>query len=141
MLLLDEPTNHLDAESVDWLEQFLARFSGTVVAITHDRYFLDNAAEWILELDRGHGIPYKGNYSTWLEQKEARLEQEQRTEDARTKAMKKELEPASGLVKPPKAVKPRARPVWPALKNCLTTNTKSATKHRKFSFLWPRLGS
>jgi len=92
MLLLDEPTNHLDAESVDWLEQFLHRFSGTVVAITHDRYFLDNAAEWILELDRGHGIPYKGNYSTWLEQKEARLEQEQRTEDARTKAMKKELE-------------------------------------------------
>ena len=92
MLLLDEPTNHLDAESVDWLEQFLQRFSGPVVAITHDRYFLDNAAEWILELDRGHGIPYKGNYSTWLEQKEARLEQEQRTEDARTKAMKKELE-------------------------------------------------
>jgi sulfate-transporting ATPase len=92
MLLLDEPTNHLDAESVDWLEQFLARFSGTVVAITHDRYFLDNAAEWILELDRGSGIPYKGNYSSWLEQKEARLEQENRTEDARTKAMKKELE-------------------------------------------------
>ena len=92
MLLLDEPTNHLDAESVDWLEQFLARFSGTVVAITHDRYFLDNAAEWILELDRGHGIPYKGNYSTWLEQKEARLAQENRTEDARAKAMKKELE-------------------------------------------------
>ncbi|MEY4654374.1 MAG: hypothetical protein RI884_2955, partial [Pseudomonadota bacterium] len=92
MLLLDEPTNHLDAESVDWLEVFLQRYPGTVVAITHDRYFLDNAAEWILELDRGHGIPYKGNYSTWLEQKEARLEQEQRTEDARTKAMKKELE-------------------------------------------------
>jgi energy-dependent translational throttle protein EttA len=92
MLLLDEPTNHLDAESVDWLEVFLQRYPGTVVAITHDRYFLDNAAEWILELDRGSGIPYKGNYSTWLEQKEARLEQEQRTEDARTKAMKKELE-------------------------------------------------
>jgi sulfate-transporting ATPase len=92
MLLLDEPTNHLDAESVDWLEQFLTRFPGTVVAITHDRYFLDNAAEWILELDRGRGIPYKGNYSTWLEQKEQRLEQEQRTEDARTKAMKQELE-------------------------------------------------
>jgi len=92
MLLLDEPTNHLDAESVDWLEQFLSRFSGTVVAITHDRYFLDNAAEWILELDRGRGIPYKGNYSTWLDQKEQRLEQEQKTEDARTKAMKKELE-------------------------------------------------
>ena len=92
MLLLDEPTNHLDAESVEWLEIFLKRFSGTVVAITHDRYFLDNAAEWILELDRGHGIPYKGNYSSWLEQKEARLKQEQRTEDARAKAMKKELE-------------------------------------------------
>ncbi len=92
MLLLDEPTNHLDAESVDWLEQFLQRFPGTVVAITHDRYFLDNAAEWILELDRGHGIPWKGNYSTWLEQKEARLEQEQKSEDARAKAMKKELE-------------------------------------------------
>ena len=92
MLLLDEPTNHLDAESVDWLEQFLQRFSGTVVAITHDRYFLDNAAEWILELDRGRGIPHKGNYSEWLLQKETRLETEQKTEDARTKAMKKELE-------------------------------------------------
>ncbi|MBC7484614.1 MAG: energy-dependent translational throttle protein EttA, partial [Rhizobacter sp.] len=92
MLLLDEPTNHLDAESVDWLEQFLQRYPGTVVAITHDRYFLDNAAEWILELDRGRGIPYKGNYSLWLEQKEQRLELEQKTEDARTKAMKKELE-------------------------------------------------
>jgi sulfate-transporting ATPase len=92
MLLLDEPTNHLDAESVDWLEQFLQRFPGTVVAITHDRYFLDNAAEWILELDRGSGIPWKGNYSTWLDQKEQRLEQEQKSEDARAKAMKKELE-------------------------------------------------
>jgi len=92
MLLLDEPTNHLDAESVEWLEVFLKRFPGTVVAITHDRYFLDNAAEWILELDRGQGIPWKGNYSTWLEQKEARLEQEAKTEDAHMKAMKKELE-------------------------------------------------
>ena len=92
MLLLDEPTNHLDAESVEWLEQFLQRFPGTVVGITHDRYFLDNACEWILELDRGRGIPWKGNYSTWLEQKEARLEQEQKTEDARMKAMKQELE-------------------------------------------------
>jgi len=92
MLLLDEPTNHLDAESVDWLEQFLSKFPGTVVAVTHDRYFLDNAAEWILELDRGHGIPWKGNYSSWLEQKEQRLEQESRQEDARMKAMKKELE-------------------------------------------------
>jgi sulfate-transporting ATPase len=97
MLLLDEPTNHLDAESVEWLEQFLTRFPGTVVAVTHDRYFLDNAAEWILELDRGHGIPWKGNYSTWLEQKEARLETESKQEDARMKAMK-----------------PRARRVWPA---------------------------
>jgi sulfate-transporting ATPase len=92
MLLLDEPTNHLDAESVEWLEQFLTRFPGTVVAITHDRYFLDNAAEWILELDRGRGIPWKGNYSSWLEQKEARLELEAKQESARTKAMKLELE-------------------------------------------------
>ena len=92
MLLLDEPTNHLDAESVDWLEQFLTRFPGTVVAVTHDRYFLDNAAEWILELDRGYGIPWKGNYSSWLEQKEERLKQEEATESARQKAIKKELE-------------------------------------------------
>ena len=92
MLLLDEPTNHLDAESVEWLEQFLVRFPGTVVAVTHDRYFLDNAAEWILELDRGQGIPWKGNYSSWLEQKEARLEQEQKQIDAHMKAMKQELE-------------------------------------------------
>jgi sulfate-transporting ATPase len=91
MLLLDEPTNHLDAESVEWLEHFLQRFPGTVVAITHDRYFLDNAAEWILELDRGSGIPWKGNYSDWLDQKEKRLEQEQKSEDARMKAMKEEL--------------------------------------------------
>ena len=92
MLLLDEPTNHLDAESVDWLEQFLQRFPGTVVGITHDRYFLDNAAEWILELDRGHGIPWKGNYSSWLEQKEARLKQEEASESARQKTIAKELE-------------------------------------------------
>ncbi|MDP1905052.1 MAG: energy-dependent translational throttle protein EttA [Pseudomonadota bacterium] len=92
MLLLDEPTNHLDAESVEWLEQFLVRFPGTVVAVTHDRYFLDNAAEWILELDRGHGIPWKGNYSAWLEQKEARLETENKQIDAHMKAMKQELE-------------------------------------------------
>ena len=92
MLLLDEPTNHLDAESVEWLEQFLLRFPGTVVGITHDRYFLDNAAEWILELDRGHGIPWKGNYSSWLDQKQARLKQEEATESARQKALQKELE-------------------------------------------------
>jgi sulfate-transporting ATPase len=92
MLLLDEPTNHLDAESVEWLEQFLTRFPGTVVAVTHDRYFLDNAAEWILELDRGRGIPWKGNYSSWLQQKEERLEAESKAESARIKALKMELE-------------------------------------------------
>jgi len=92
MLLLDEPTNHLDAESVDWLEQFLQKFPGTVMAVTHDRYFLDNAAEWILELDRGYGIPWRGNYSSWLEQKEQRLETEAKQEGARIKAMKQELE-------------------------------------------------
>ena len=92
MLLLDEPTNHLDGESVEWLEVFLQRFTGTVVAITHDRYFLDNAAEWILEMDRGRGIPWKGNYSTWLEQKGERLAQEQKSEEAHAKALKKELE-------------------------------------------------
>jgi sulfate-transporting ATPase len=99
MLLLDEPTNHLDAESVEWLEQFLQRFPGTVVAVTHDRYFLDNAAEWILELDRGMGIPWKGNYSSWLEQKEQRLEQEAKQEAARIKAMKQELEWVRGNAK------------------------------------------
>jgi len=92
MLLLDEPTNHLDAESVEWLEQFLSKFPGTVIAVTHDRYFLDNAAEWILELDRGYGIPWKGNYTSWLEQKEQRLEREAKQEAARIKAMQKELE-------------------------------------------------
>jgi len=92
MLLLDEPTNHLDAESVEWLEQFLERFPGTVVAVTHDRYFLDNVCEWILELDRGHGIPWKGNYTSWLEQKEDRLKQEEAAESARQRTIKKELE-------------------------------------------------
>ncbi|HVL55692.1 MAG TPA: energy-dependent translational throttle protein EttA [Burkholderiaceae bacterium] len=92
MLLLDEPTNHLDAESVEWLEQFLQKFPGTVVGVTHDRYFLDNAAQWILELDRGHGIPWKGNYSSWLDQKQTRLKQEESSESARQKAIKKELE-------------------------------------------------
>ena len=92
MLLLDEPTNHLDAESVEWLEQYLVRFTGTVVAVTHDRYFLDNAAEWILELDRGHGIPWKGNYSSWLDQKQARLALEETQESSRRKALNTELE-------------------------------------------------
>ena len=108
MLLLDEPTNHLDAESVEWLEQFLVRFPGTVVAVTHDRYFLDNAAEWILELDRGHGIPWKGNYSSWLEQKEKRLENEAKSEPARVKAMKQELEWVRQNAKGRQA-KPKAR--------------------------------
>jgi ATPase subunit of ABC transporter with duplicated ATPase domains len=92
MLLLDEPTNHLDAESVAWLERFLHDYSGTVVAITHDRYFLDNVAGWILELDRGHGIPWEGNYSSWLEQKDARLDQESKAESALQKTIKQELE-------------------------------------------------
>ncbi|MCG8325931.1 MAG: energy-dependent translational throttle protein EttA, partial [Thiotrichales bacterium] len=92
MLLLDEPTNHLDAESVFWLERFLAGFNGTVVAVTHDRYFLDNVAGWILELDRGYGIPFEGNYSQWLENKEQRLQHEERVESARQKAMQHELE-------------------------------------------------
>src|SRR5467141_2725511 len=92
ILLLDEPTNHLDAESVEWLEQFLRRFPGTVVAVTHDRYFLDNAAQWILELDRGYGIPWEGNYSSWLEQKEERIQQEEKQESARRKALQRESE-------------------------------------------------
>ena len=103
MLLLDEPTNHLDAESVEWLEQFLQRFPGTVVAVTHDRYFLDNAAEWILELDRGHGIPWKGNYSSWLDQKQERLAQEEKAESARQKALKRELEWVRSGAKAPQA--------------------------------------
>ena len=133
MLLLDEPTNHLDAESVDWLEQFLQRFPGTVVAITHDRYFLDNVAEWILELDRGRGIPYKGNYSEWLLQKESRLEQEQKTEDARTKAMKKELEWVRSNAKGRQA-KSKAR--LARFEELSDTNTRSATRPTRSSSRW-----
>src|SRR5690606_1002721 len=92
ILLLDEPTNHLDAESVHWLEQFLQQFPGTVIAVTHDRYFLDNVAGWILELDRGEGIPWKGNYSSWLDQKSKRLEQEEKAESKRKKTLERELE-------------------------------------------------
>lgn len=114
MLLLDEPTNHLDAESVAWLEHFLQEYAGTVVAITHDRYFLDNAAGWILELDRGEGIPWEGNYSSWLEQKDARLKQESATESARQKPLPRNW---NGYAKAPKAVSLKARPVWRALKN------------------------
>src|SRR5574338_1467052 len=92
ILLLDEPTNHLDAESVQWLEQHLARYAGTVIAVTHDRYFLDNVAQWILELDRGHGIPWKGNYSSWLEQKQERLRKEEKAESKRIQTLDRELE-------------------------------------------------
>jgi ATPase subunit of ABC transporter with duplicated ATPase domains len=92
ILLLDEPTNHLDAESVQWLEQHLQQYKGTVIAVTHDRYFLDNVAGWILELDRGHGIPFQGNYSSWLEQKKDRLEKEEKAESKRRKTLEHELE-------------------------------------------------
>src|SRR5437773_7848436 len=92
ILLLDEPTNHLDAESVQWLERYLKQYKGTVIAVTHDRYFLDNVAGWILELDRGHGIPWKGNYSSWLEQKDERLRHEEKAEQKRAKSMERELE-------------------------------------------------
>jgi energy-dependent translational throttle protein EttA len=114
MLLLDEPTNHLDAESVAWLEQFLANFPGTVVAVTHDRYFLDNVAGWILELDRGRGIPFEGNYSAWLEAKDKRLEAEAQQEAARKRAIKRNW---SGCAATPKAARPRARRAWPASRN------------------------
>ena len=134
MLLLDEPTNHLDAESVDWLEQFLQKFPGTVVAVTHDRYFLDNAAEWILELDRGRGIPWKGNYSSWLEQKEQRLEVEAKQESARIKSMQKELEWCAPI---PRRARPRARRASSASRSSHRTNTRSAMRRRKSSSRWP----
>jgi ATPase subunit of ABC transporter with duplicated ATPase domains len=114
MLLLDEPTNHLDAESVFWLEKFLENFSGTVVAVTHDRYFLDNVAGWILELDRGHGIPHEGNYSTWLENKEKRLETEAKQEVSRQRALKQELE---WVRQNPKGDRQKVRRVLLALKS------------------------
>ena len=115
LLLLDEPTNHLDAESVAWLERFLRDYPGTVVAITHDRYFLDNVAGWILELDRGRGIPFEGNYSCWLEQKQARLEQEEKADrpaGARSSAS------SSGCAWRPRPARPRARPAWPPTRSC-----------------------
>jgi ATPase subunit of ABC transporter with duplicated ATPase domains len=113
---LDEPTNHLDAESVAWLEHHLAEYKGTVIAITHDRYFLDNVAGWILELDRGEGIPYKGNYTNWLEQKTARLAQEEKTESKRHRVLKQELEWVRSNAKAPAA--PRARPVSRTTRRC-----------------------
>jgi ATPase subunit of ABC transporter with duplicated ATPase domains len=131
MLLLDEPTNHLDAESVSWLERFLKDFPGTIVAITHDRYFLDNVAEWILELDRGMGIPYQGNYSSWLEQKNARLEQENKQEESFAKALKKNL---NGFVQMPKVSKRKTKRVWSVLKSLTHVNSNSVTKLLKSIF-------
>ncbi len=139
ILLLDEPTNHLDAESVQWLEQHLARYEGTVIAVTHDRYFLDNVAQWILELDRGHGIPWKGNYSSWLEQKQKRLAVEQRTEDRRQKAMARELE---WIHKSAAARRVKSQARITAYESMLKENT--AEKERDFEILippGPRLGT
>jgi len=139
ILLLDEPTNHLDAESVTWLEQHLARYEGTVIAVTHDRYFLDNVAQWILELDRGHGIPWKGNYSSWLEQKQRRTAVEQRTEDRRQKAMARELE---WIRKSAVARQAKSQARLNAYESMLKENV--AEKEREFEFLippGPRLGT
>ncbi|HVS54442.1 MAG TPA: energy-dependent translational throttle protein EttA [Opitutaceae bacterium] len=139
ILLLDEPTNHLDAESVQWLEQHLARYEGTVIAVTHDRYFLDNVAQWILELDRGHGIPWKGNYSSWLEQKQRRLAVEQRTEDRRQKAMARELE---WIRQSAKARQAKSQARISAYENMLKQNV--AEKEKEFEIMippGPRLGT
>jgi energy-dependent translational throttle protein EttA len=139
ILLLDEPTNHLDAESVQWLEQHLARYEGTVIAVTHDRYFLDNVAEWILELDHGHGIPWKGNYSSWLEQKQKRHAVEQRTEDRRQKAMARELE---WIRKSATARRVKSQARITAYESMLKENTSE--KEKEFEILipaGPRLGT
>jgi energy-dependent translational throttle protein EttA len=139
ILLLDEPTNHLDAESVQWLEQHLARYEGTVIAVTHDRYFLDNVAQWILELDRGHGIPWKGNYSSWLEQKQKRHAVEQRTEDRRQKAMARELE---WIRKSATARRVKSQARITAYESMLNENVSE--KEREFEILipaGPRLGT
>jgi energy-dependent translational throttle protein EttA len=139
ILLLDEPTNHLDAESVEWLEQHLARYEGTVIAVTHDRYFLDNVAQWILELERGAGIPWKGNYSSWLEQKQRRLAVEQRTEDRRQKAMARELE---WIRQSAKARQAKSQARINAYESMLKENV--AEKERDFEILippGPRLGT
>jgi len=139
ILLLDEPTNHLDAESVQWLEQHLARYEGTVIAVTHDRYFLDNVAQWILELSYGHGIPWKGNYSSWLEQKQRRLAVEQRTEDRRQKAMARELE---WIHKSARARQAKSQARINAYESMLKENV--AEKEREFEILippGPRLGT
>ena len=139
ILLLDEPTNHLDAESVNWLEQHLARYEGTVIAVTHDRYFLDNVAQWILELSHGHGIPWKGNYSSWLEQKQARAAVEQRTEDKRQKAMAREL---AWIRQSAKARVAKSQARITAYENMLKENV--AEKEKEFEIMippGPRLGA
>jgi sulfate-transporting ATPase len=139
ILLLDEPTNHLDAESVNWLEQHLSRYEGTVIAVTHDRYFLDNVAQWILELSYGHGIPWKGNYSSWLEQKQARAAVEQRTEDRRQKAMSREL---AWIRQSAKARVAKSQARITAYESMLKQNV--AEKEREFEIMippGPRLGS
>lgn len=136
MLLLDEPTNHLDAESVAWLERFLHDFEGTVVAITHDRYFLDNVAGWILELDRGEGIPWEGNYSSWLEQKDQRLAQEASQEAHAANLSRKN---SSGFARARKAVSLRAKPAWRALKSLTTLNIRNVTKLTNCSFRQARV--
>jgi ATPase subunit of ABC transporter with duplicated ATPase domains len=131
MLLLDEPTNHLDAESVAWLERFLQEYPGTVVAITHDRYFLDNAAGWILELDRGHGIPYEGNYSTWLEAKENAWSWKR---SRRPRVSAPSSRNWSGCAPTPRAASPRAKRVLRALKSSIPRTSRSATKPRSYTF-------
>ena len=131
MLLLDEPTNHLDAESVEWLEQFLQRFPGTVIAVTHDRYFLDNAAEWILELDRGYGIPWKGNYSSWLEQKEAAPRD--RGEAGRRAHQGDAAASSSGCARTPKGRQAKSKARSRASRSCRPTSTRSATRRRRSS--------
>jgi energy-dependent translational throttle protein EttA len=141
ILLLDEPTNHLDAESVHWLEQHLARYAGTIIAVTHDRYFLDNVAQWILELDRGHGIPWKGNYSGWLEQKQKRLAIEQRTEDRRQKAMAREL---AWIRQGAKARQAKSSARIAAYEKMVAASTNQAEQEREFELVippGPRLGT
>ncbi len=140
ILLLDEPTNHLDAESVAWLERFLHEYPGTVVAVTHDRYFLDNVAGWILELDRGNGFPYEGNYTGWLEQKKKRLEQEEKQEGARQKTLARELE---WVRMTPRPARPRARRASPPTRRCSprrrtssTTRPRSTSRRARASATW-----
>ena len=140
LLLLDEPTNHLDAESVEWLERFLREYSGTVVAITHDRYFLDNVAQWILELDRGRGIPFAGNYSSWLEQKLERMSREQKQADARQRTLARELE---WVRMSPRRARRRARPAWPPTSSCWRRPRREGRRQRELEIAippGPRLG-